>query len=122
MPSAASARGWETQDGRFAASREPNEFNRFGWVVEIDPYDPNSTPVKHTALGRVAHEGATVTLARDGRVVVYMGDDSQNEYVYKFVSRDAYTGNRAAAMSLLDAGTLYVGKFATPTAAGSGSS
>jgi hypothetical protein len=111
LPSAASARAWETQDGRFDASREPNEFNRFGWVVEIDPYDPNSTPVKHTALGRVAHEGATVTLARDGRVVVYMGDDSQNEYVYKFVSRDAYTGNRASAFALLDAGTLYVGKF-----------
>jgi secreted PhoX family phosphatase len=111
LPSAASARGWETQDGRFDASREPNEFNRFGWVVEIDPFDPNSTPIKHTALGRIAHEGATVTLARDGRVVVYMGDDAQNEYIYKFVSRDAYTGNRAAAFSLLDAGTLYVAKL-----------
>ncbi|MET0555521.1 MAG: PhoX family phosphatase [Vicinamibacteria bacterium] len=113
LPSAASTRGWETQDGRFAASREPNEFNRFGWVVEIDPFDASSTPVKHTALGRIAHEGATVTLARDGRVVVYMGDDSQNEYIYQFVSRDAYTGNRAAASSLLDSGTLYVGKFAS---------
>jgi secreted PhoX family phosphatase len=111
LPSAASSRAWETQDGRFDASREPNEFNRFGWVVEIDPFDPSSTPVKHTALGRFAHEGATVTLARDGRVVVYMGDDAQNEYIYKFVSRDAYTGNRAAAFSLLSAGTLYAAKL-----------
>jgi uncharacterized protein len=112
LPSAASARGWETQDGRFDASREPNEFNRFGWVVEFDPYDASSTPVKHTALGRVAHEGATITLAKDGRVVAYLGDDAQNEYVYKFVSRDAYNpSNRAAAFSLLDSGTLYVAKF-----------
>ena len=112
LPSAASPRAWETQDGRFDATREPNEFNRFGWVVEIDPYDATSTPVKHTALGRVAHEGATVTLARDGRVVVYMGDDSQNEYIYKFVSRDAYNpASRGANFALLDSGTLYVGKF-----------
>jgi secreted PhoX family phosphatase len=112
LPSAASARRWEEQDGRFHAGNEPNEFNRFGWVVEIDPYDPSSTPVKHTALGRFAHEGATVALARDGRAVVYMGDDSQNEYVFKFVTRDAYDASvRTANFGLFDRGTLYAARF-----------
>ena len=112
LPSAASARRWEEHDGRFHAGTHPNEFNRFGWVVEIDPYDPNSTPVKHTALGRFAHEGAAVTLAGDGRVVAYMGDDAQNEYVYKFVTRDAYNpANRSANSSLFDSGTLYAARF-----------
>jgi uncharacterized protein len=112
LPSAASSRRWEEQDGRFHAGNEPNEFNRFGWVVEFDPFDPSSTPVKHTALGRFAHEGAWIVLARDGRIVAYMGDDAQNEYVYKFVSRDPYNpANRGANFNLLDTGSLYVAKF-----------
>ena len=112
LPTAASGRRWEEFDGRFDASREPNEFNRFGWVVEFDPFDPGSTPMKHTALGRFAHEGAAVTLAADGRVVAYMGDDAQNEYVYKFISRDRYNpADRAGAFRLLSAGTLYAARF-----------
>ena len=103
---------WHEHDARFDANRHPNEFNRFGWVVEIDPYDPRSTPVKRTALGRAAHEGAYVTQAADGRAVVYMGEDARFEYIYKFVSRDPVrTGGYANNRSVLDFGTLYVARF-----------
>jgi uncharacterized protein len=105
---------WHEYDGRFDAARHPNEPNRFGWVVEIDPFNPQTQAVKHTALGRFKHEGAYVTLASDNRVVVYMGDDERNEYIYKFVSEGAYSPeNRPANMRLLERGTLYVAKFNT---------
>jgi len=103
---------WHEFDERFDASKHPNEPNRFGWVVEIDPFNPSMTPVKRTALGRAAHEGATVAVTRDGRAVVYSGEDSRFEYIYKFVSRDAIQpGGFGANRELLDHGTLYVARF-----------
>ncbi len=96
-----------------------NEFNQFGWVVEIDPYDPAAAPRKRTALGRMNHEGAWAGRMVPGvRPAFYMGDDAQGEYIYKFVSNtawdaaDANSANRLAiGDKYLDAGTLYVAKF-----------
>jgi uncharacterized protein len=103
---------WHEHDERFDVAKHPHEPYRFGWVVEVDPMDPTQTPTKRTALGRIKHEGATTTLTKDGRVVVYMGDDERGEYLYKFVSRDKMrAGGYAANKTLLDHGTLYVAHF-----------
>jgi secreted PhoX family phosphatase len=100
-----------TTHPRFNADTEPNEPNRFGWVVEIDPFNPRSTPVKRTGLGRLKHEGAWVQEARDGRVVVYMGDDERNEYIYRYVSRRSWRRMMRVGVHPFDDGILYVAKF-----------
>lgn len=103
---------WATHDPRFAVDpAHPHEPNRFGWVVEIDPFSPESTPRKRTALGRFKHEGAFVQESRGGRAVVYMGDDQANEFVYKFVSAAPWRRAIARGRSPLDDGTLYVARF-----------
>jgi len=113
-----SERRWETFDPRFDLTETPNEANRFGYVVELNPWDPTSTPVKHSAMGRFKHEAATIYVTPDGTVVAYSGDDERFDYLYKFVSsRRIQPGRDAAAMAnnmaILDEGTLYVAKLSS---------
>ncbi|RKN48394.1 PhoX family protein [Micromonospora endolithica] len=110
------SRKWERADERFDLAKHPNEANRHGWIVEIDPLDPESRPRKHTALGRFKHEGANVIVAKSGHVVAYMGDDERFDYLYKFVSDKKFMkGNSWVArrhnLTLLESGTLYVAKL-----------
>lgn len=117
--------GWELADNgadefvRFDASSKGassaddyrNEPNAFGWIVEIDPFDPDSTPIKRTALGRFAHEGVVFGPVAEGKpVVCYSGDDARFEYIYKFVSAKPYTAATCGG-HLLDDGTLFVARF-----------
>lgn len=110
LAAGATAYRWENFVERFDYAKEPNESNRFGWIVEIDPFNPESTPKKRTALGRIKHENAAYTLAADQRIVIYMGDDQADDYIYKFVSDGIYRegGDNSA---LLDSGKLYVAQF-----------
>ncbi|SDN23960.1 hypothetical protein SAMN04489726_5670 [Allokutzneria albata] len=116
ITSKVTTRKWERFDSRFDLTKQVNEPNRFGWIVEIDPFEPDQPPIKRTALGRFKHEGANVIVNRDGRVVAYMGDDERFEYMYKFVSDGKFKQGhskraRAHNKTLLDTGTLYVARF-----------
>ena len=101
---------WAKVDSRFDVSKEPNEPNRAGYVVEIDPMDPVARPKKRTALGRFKHENCEVVIAESGHVVAYMGDDERGEFLYRFVSAGRYQDGGDNA-DLLDEGILYVAQF-----------
>ena len=103
---------WGRFHERFNIDKEPNEPNRFGYIVEVDPMNPDATPIKHTALGRFRHEGAETTISADGRLVIYSGDDNRFDYQYKWVSRDRVTAeNSHFGSTLLSEGTLYAARF-----------
>ena len=111
----ADSRRWERAQERFDLAEHPNEANRFGWIVEVDPFDPEARPRKHTAMGRFKHEGANVIVSKKGNVVAYMGDDERFDYLYKFVTDKKFkSGDSASArrhnLTLLESGTLYVAK------------
>ncbi len=102
---------WHVHDSRFNVRLDPNESNRFGWMVEIDPYKPDSMPQKLTALGRFKHESAAFATTSDGRAVVYSGDDERNNYIYKFVGSVPIEQALKQKVSPLAEGTLYVARF-----------
>ena len=104
---------WNKVEDRFDLAKEPNEPNRFGWVVEIDPTDPNSVPIKRTSLGRIFHESANPVVNFDGRIVIYMGDDGRDEFLYRFVSTKAYDSKNSKNINrdILDQGSLSVALF-----------
>ena len=101
---------WHLAEPRFDLAQNRNELNHFGWIVEIDPFDPGCTPIKRTALGRFKHEGAAISESK-GRIVLYSGDDENGEYLYKFLSSAPWRRLRARGKSPLDEGTLYVASF-----------
>lgn len=105
--------GWHMFDERFdlANPNYANECNRFGWMVEIDPYNPDALPVKRTAMGRFKHEGCAIAIGQGGRAVGYMGDDERFDYIYKFVSDGNYETLLSQGMSPLDHGKLYAARF-----------
>ncbi|WP_323845518.1 PhoX family phosphatase [Microbulbifer magnicolonia] len=105
-------RNWGDHDRRFDIAVEPHEPNRFGWMVEYDPYDPNSIPRKLTNLGRFEHEGFTLVSKPNQPIVAYGGDDDEHQFVYRYVSREKYRpGDYARNRDLLTEGTLYAGQF-----------
>jgi secreted PhoX family phosphatase len=110
------SRKWDRAQERFDLAKHPHEAHRFGWIVEVDPYDAQSRPRKHTALGRFKHEGANVIVAKNRKVVAYMGDDERFDYLYKFVSDKKFLRSDSAAarrhnLTLLESGTLYVAQL-----------
>ncbi|MEM7238885.1 MAG: PhoX family phosphatase [Pseudomonadota bacterium] len=101
---------WARIDDRFDVAKNPNEPNRAGYVVEIDPTDPTSHPKKRTALGRFKHENAETVVNTDGRVVVYMGDDERGEFLYRYVSNEAYSPG-GDTETLLTEGSISAARF-----------
>ena len=104
--------GWGQHHDRWNIDKEPNEPNRWGWIVEVDPRNPDAAPIKHTAMGRFRHEGAEATTSKDGHLVVYSGDDNRFDYQYKYVSKGVVNAETSVFGSpLMSDGTLYAARF-----------
>lgn len=106
---------WDTTPNA-ASSRDDYRYeaNQFGWVVEVDPYDPAATPVKRTAMGRFGHEGTAPGKIEAGKpIAFYMGDDARGEYIYKYVTHENWDPQQASTLrqTMLDRGTLFVARF-----------
>ena len=103
--------------GASAAADFRHEPFTFGYILELDPLNPTARPSKRTAMGRFAHEAAVCGIPVVGKpLAFYMGCDSRNEYIYKFVSAANWDaadigGGMAAGNKYLDEGKLYVAKF-----------
>ena len=102
---------WVRNQERFDVNLNPNEPHRAGYIVEIDPAKPQSTPRKHTAMGRMKHENCEVVVAKNGQVVAYMGDDERGEFLYKFVSHGKFVEGSSTNQDLLSSGELFVAVF-----------
>ncbi len=108
-----------TATGESALMDYRNEANGHGYIVEIDPYNPNANAIKRTALGRFRHEGCTYGKVEAGKpIVFYSGHDARFEYIYKFVSAALWdpadasrTDRYAVGDKYMNEGTLYVAKF-----------
>ena len=105
--------GWHQYGGQPEdAEYEFKTFKKYGWVCEHDPYDPDWQPRKHTALGRFRHENTAFRAKPGHKFVLYMGDDKNNEGVYKFVSgRQFEPGRHSHNRKILEAGQLYIARW-----------
>jgi secreted PhoX family phosphatase len=116
-PTARFARWNVAASGATAAADFRNEPQTFGYNVEIDPANVSSVPSKRMAMGRFAHEACVHSIPVVGKpLAFYMGCDSRNEYIYKFVSAQNWDaadvgGGIAAGDKYLNEGKLYVAKF-----------
>ena len=85
---------------------------KYGWMVEIDPADPNYRPRKHTALGRFRHENIAIRAEAGKKLVAYMGDDKRGGHTWKFVSNGTVSSpNDKNNSALFEQGTLYVARY-----------
>ncbi|MEM9091230.1 MAG: alkaline phosphatase PhoX [Cyanobacteria bacterium P01_F01_bin.53] len=86
--------------------------NKYGWIVEIDPSDPNDYGTKHTWLGRYRHEAVGIRVEAGKPLAFYSGCDRRGGHVYKFISQGTVTDPTDKANSrLLTNGMLYAAKM-----------
>jgi secreted PhoX family phosphatase len=86
--------------------------NKYGWMVEIDPANPNDYGTKHTWLGRYRHEAVGIRAEAGKQLAFYSGCDRRSGHLYKFVSKGTVSNPKDKANSrLLQDGMLYAAKF-----------